>query len=149
MPKTESQFTPEQWEKEMSQARVCGRHLQIQAGSCNILCPSCGTLGFYSPRGRQDEVGNVPRKYRACKFCGFWQEAEGKIYNKKGGAPYRCTMVQCSDCKTYDWRFPWQEDFGKCGNCKSNALRQVEWPTEDPSHLFHKIKEGIEKLHNQ
>jgi hypothetical protein len=78
-----------------------------------LKCPSCHTLGFYNPRrGEQD---GKPRLYRACKFCGFWQEAKGSVFDQYGGEPYRCRIFHCPDCSTdasrypfghYDWRLP-------------------------------------------
>ena len=31
-------------------------------------CPQCGRTGFYGPRASDPAL-----KYRACRFCGFWQ----------------------------------------------------------------------------
>jgi hypothetical protein len=45
-----------------------------------LTCPDCGALGDYGPR--DDGQG---RHYRACKMCGFWQEADGS-------PAYRCWM---------------------------------------------------------
>ena len=45
-------------------------------------CPDCGSDEHYGPRGGIHSDGS-PRNYRACKMCGFWQEADGSD-------PYRC-----------------------------------------------------------
>ena len=143
------QFTEKEWEEEMKKSYFCRKHWPT--GSCTMPCPNCKTVGFYGPRGREDESGNVPRKYRACKFCGFWQEAFGPIYDERGGKPYRCVMVKCFHCHThdyaYDWRLPWQDDWGECEDCKSK-LKQVSWPTEDPTHPFHQWKVEMIRIHN-
>src|SRR2546428_6900343 len=34
-------------------------------------CPGCGRMGFYGPRKTDDD-----RRYRLCKFCGFYQEPD-------------------------------------------------------------------------
>ena len=36
-------YTEKQWGEEMSQEMICGLHPNIQAGSCNLPCPSCRT----------------------------------------------------------------------------------------------------------
>ena len=36
-------------------------------------CPRCGTTGFYGPRAVDPGI-----KYRACRFCGFWQSVDGE-----------------------------------------------------------------------
>ncbi len=35
-------------------------------------CPKCGRTGFYGPRAVDPGI-----KYRACRFCGFWQSVDG------------------------------------------------------------------------
>jgi len=142
MQKSKFQYTQEQWEEEMIKVRFCGKHPPF--GACNLVCPNCGVRGFYAPRGRNPEV----RRYRACKFCGFWQEVSGRIYDEKGGEPYRCVMIQCNNCGLYSWRVPWSDDWGQCEKCNSKDLKQVQWPTEDPLHPFHQIRAQMDKIHN-
>ncbi len=51
-----------------------------------LSCPNCEHTGWYSPiKGRRPD--GLERLYRACKVCGFWQEADGM------SAPYRCVMT--------------------------------------------------------
>src|SRR5437879_4151754 len=95
-----TQYDEAHWQQEM---------LLSQFGGC-LTCPNCHTLGFYNPRrGIQD---GVDRLYRACKFCGFWQEAKGPVFEKYGPASYFCRMFHCEACSPkfpfgfYDWRFP-------------------------------------------
>jgi len=145
MEEAEFKFTEQDWKEEMDKINFCRKHEGF--GSCNLSCPDCGTISFYGPRGRKEE--GFPRKYRACKFCGFWQEAFGKVFDERGNKPYRCNMILCNNCSTYSWREPWSKIFGHCENCSSEDLKQVKWPTEDASHPFNKIKAEIERIHNQ
>jgi hypothetical protein len=39
-------------------------------------CPSCGRTGFYGPRRADDD-----RRYRLCKFCGFYQGSATSLPN--------------------------------------------------------------------
>lgn len=125
-----------QWEKEMKISSFCGGQ-HWPAGSCTIPCPKCGVVGFYGPRG--DTSG---RKYRACKFCGFWQEV--------GGKPYRCITVYCDKCQTsdtYNWHIPpWTQGSEYCPKCHAQ-LKQTKWASDNPSHPFHKIKEQMDRMH--
>src|SRR3989344_8367124 len=84
--------TEKQWEEEMHAMQFCGGHSAF--GSCNLECSSCHEIGFYGPR----EIPNEGRKYRACKWCGFWQEAAGSVFNSRGGDPYRGTIISHKNC---------------------------------------------------
>ena len=50
-----------------------------------LRCPNCEHANWYHPVGIPPDSG-AERKYRACKVCGFWQEADGK-------PAYRCWMT--------------------------------------------------------
>lgn len=140
-------YTEKRWEEELiktAKTQCGGSHWG--AGSCVIPCPECGTVGFYAPRGSVSSE----RKYRACKFCGFWQEAWGSVYNERGGDPYRCTTVYCDKCRTpdtYNWHLPWTQGFGNCSKCQS-PLKETKWASDDLNHPFHKIKEEMDRIHN-
>ena len=41
-----------------------------------LKCPDCGSDEWYKPVTGTYTDGS-PRHYRACKMCGFWQEADG------------------------------------------------------------------------
>ena len=135
------QYTEKDWEDEMKSNFFCGKHLPL--GSCSLLCPQCKTLGFYGPRGSSSSG----RKYRACKFCGFWQEAWGNFFNEHGGGPYRCIAVYCDKCGYFDWQDPWAEGgFKHCPKCGAE-MKKIDWASDDPKHHFHKIKEQMDKAH--
>src|SRR5260370_34413891 len=51
-----------------------------------LACPDCGSTGDYGPRAAAHPDG-TERHYRACKVCGFWQEADGS-------PAYRCWKSQ-------------------------------------------------------
>jgi hypothetical protein len=144
----ELEYTEKDWEEECSSGkRVCELHKKTSLGTCNLPCPSCNVVGFYGPRGRAEE--NFQRKYRACKFCGFWQEAFGDVYNNRGGKPYYCKMIKCNcddEYGKYNWIEPWSSNLGHCRKCDSDYI-QCEWPAKDLSHPFHKLKAEIERIH--
>ena len=54
------------WKWEESQ-RLAGKRL---------TCPDCGSNENYTPKAGTHPDGS-PRRYRGCKMCGFWQEADG------------------------------------------------------------------------
>ena len=53
----------------------------VKAG-VRLACLDCGSDADYSPKSAPRPDGSE-RQYRACKMCGFWQEADGT-------AAYRC-----------------------------------------------------------
>lgn len=130
-------YTEKQWTEEMALSSPLS-----SLGSC-LRCPNCKTLGFYGPRVVQNNKGEITRKYKACKFCGFWQEAWGDVYNERGGEAYRCITVLCDKCGAYDWRVPWSKQLGNCINCGNANIKQAEWASNDQNHPFHKLKEKI------
>ena len=120
------------------------RDRQEEASGDRLACPNCGRSEWYHPVGIPPETGEK-RKYRACKVCGFWQEADGS-------SAYRCLMTAhvclgdikegaaCPYCGTWGprewhagcWRILRQPELGvtKCNNC-GVALTEdhvVPWP---------------------
>jgi predicted RNA-binding Zn-ribbon protein involved in translation (DUF1610 family) len=55
-------------------------------GGPPLPCPDCGSYSNYGPKKARREDGST-RYYRACKMCGFWQEADGS-------PAYRCWASQ-------------------------------------------------------
>ena len=100
-------------------------------------CPFCHKVGFYYPC-----YANGERRYRACKFCGMWQEV--------GGPAYRCVAVS-HKCKTarnkrvYNWFVPWSDNV-KNLNKKTKAPKcqcgrtwwRIKWAIDNPHHAFWK-----------
>ena len=132
-------YGEDEWQQEMDFVQV---HGGFQLGS-TIRCPVCSALGFYGPRleKRRDDVD---RRYRACKFCGFWQEVTGYVHREKGGTPYRCIMVSCARCGSYDWKVPWDIQDKLCGRC-GTAMLEVKWPNEEPTHPFSVWRKALER----
>ena len=58
---------------------------QEEAAGKHLVCPNCGHGEWFHPVGFPPNSG-AKRKYRACKVCGFWQEADGT-------PAYRCLMT--------------------------------------------------------
>ncbi len=141
------EYTEKHWEDEKNSNVFCGRHAPL--GGCSLPCPQCKTLGFYGPRASKNSEGKITRKYRACKFCGFWQEAWGDVRNKNkiGGKPYRCIAVFCETCKRYDWQVPWASELKSCSTCLKK-MKEIKWASDDPHHPFHTLEEQIIRAHN-
>lgn len=138
------EYTPEQWEEEMKIGKYCGLHFP-PLGVCNLLCPSCKEVGFYGPREQRGSTGEITRKYRACKWCGFWQEAWGFVKNASdgvGGEQYRCVMVRHKCGVGEIWIVPWNNR--QCDKCGQN-VEEIARPIDDPR--FKEAKEKIDKMH--
>ena len=91
-----------------------------------FTCPDCGSRKDYGPRHhRRDD--NSERHYRACKNCGFWQEADGS-------PPYRVWMAvhQCAQRLR-----PGQlaVDCSVCGQTEEVLLGTSEWPHDCGKYL--------------
>ena len=128
-------YTLKQWEKEEKIRRLS---YHPHYGSCRLPCPNCKVIGFYAPR--EDDGG---RKYRGCKFCGFWQEVDGG--EPYGGEPYRCIALHCESCGIYDWTQPKEEkDFKPCEIC-GLKYKKFKWAIDYPKHLFWQLKQKFEK----
>lgn len=142
------EYSIDQWEKDIENNRFCGKHPNWFHSGCNLECPRCHSFGFYGPKESFDSKGKRDRKYRACKFCGFWQDIWGNVFNERGSEPYRCIHVCCGKCGIYDWKVPWAEELGKCEKC-GDPFQKIKWAVDDPKHTFLKNKEIMDQLHNQ
>ena len=87
------------------------------------FCPQCPFIGFFTYRETED------KKLINCKFCGLYQEL-GKEQSIR-------TMVQCTSCKGYDWRFLNEEK--NCLGCQSK-VEHIKNPMEDSDHPFWGLK---------
>ncbi len=142
-----TEYTEKQWEEEMRLDKFCGQHPNWFHSGCSLQCPKCRSVGFYGPKVTVNNAGEITRKYRACKFCGFWQEAWGSVWNERGGEPYRCIAFYCDKCKSFDWRFPWTDRLERCTNCHTE-IKKIKWASDDPNHYFHKLKELMLRIHS-
>ncbi|MFQ6045791.1 MAG: hypothetical protein ACE5PT_05435 [Gemmatimonadales bacterium] len=103
-------------------------------------CPQCRQRGFYGPRFAEPDL-----KYRACKFCGFWQYVEGEprtylpsvhgceYWPLVAGAPYIWWVAP--DQKTYTC--PW------CDKRVRVASSRVKSPADDPEHSWRKLRQSM------
>ena len=110
-------YTPTDWQREND---------ALEEGGDPQPCPCCDRRGFYEPR-----EADYDRRYRACKFCGFWQDV--------GKQPHEIIRYECrrSDHYAADWKEP-QESWAcpKC-SCEFNPPDAVAWPADDSSHHWH------------
>lgn len=60
-------------------------------GGTKLPCPDCGSAENYGPRKHSHADGSE-RHYRACKVCGFWQEADGSPAYRAWLAVHRCVQ---------------------------------------------------------
>ena len=66
-----------------------GDEASRRAGRPLFRCPDCSSDADFGPKAHKRTDGSE-RHYRACKNCGFWQEADGS-------PPYRVWLAQ-HDC---------------------------------------------------
>lgn len=140
---TISECSKAQWAEEM---KTQGLIFSLPSGYSfggPLPCPCCKTIGFYGPR-RNPPEGEITRKYRACKFCGLWQEVWGTGFNDRGGKAFRCVALYCNTCGSYDWTLPKDlDDYKLCSNC-NDSNKKVDWASDDPSHPFNDLKRKFE-----
>ena len=131
-----------QWAEEMEARGIVFTLSNGYSFGGSLPCPNCKTIGFYGPR-RNPPEGEIIRKYRACKFCGFWQEVWGSGYNDRGGKAFRCVALYCTTCDAYDWTLPKDvEDYKSCSTCH-NQFKRIDWASDNPNHVFNEIKRQI------
>ena len=135
------EYTIAQWENDMQVNQFCGKHQNWFYSGCTIPCPNCKNVGFYGPKVTIDNnTKEITRRYRACKFCGFWQEADK-------GEPYRCIALYCQNCDSYDWTAPKEEDdYKSCRQC-GTQFKKIDWASDNPSHIFHNTKKQMDYVH--
>ena len=124
---------------------IISRLLKIQTLTYGTVlpCPNCKTIGFYGAK-KYPSSGEITRKYRACKFCGLWQEAWGNVYNRRsgGGKPYIITHSTCTNeqCKSPNWT---EYNLNKlCESCNTKT-KLSSWALNDSTDIFHRFKEEI------
>ncbi len=138
----------EQWDEELKaepvgfQNTATGKFFAL--GSV-LPCPVCETVGFYAAR-RYPREGAPIRKYRACKYCGFWQEVWGNGYNDRGSIAefylhLRCTNEQCME---YGWTRDNRNKSCDVEICKSRT-EVVDTPFKDPKHPYRMLKDLVKE----
>jgi len=115
-------FTVSQWRAERG---------ALNRGAPPPKCPNCGRTGFYAPR--EDHSEKTRNTYRACLFCGFWQDV--------GGPAGRATRYECHGHQEtrgpgVGWRCP------SCNGEKAPGTGEP-WPTDDPKHRWWLVPQGL------
>jgi RNase P subunit RPR2 len=110
-------------------------------------CPDCASEFDYGPTSHSRSDGSA-RHYRACKNCGFWQEADGSPPYRIWLAVHDCSLriaprqlvLECSTCGnssvvpagSTEWKHrcgkylkPWEDGF-QCSNCHTFKGRESE-----------------------
>ena len=67
------------------------RERQREAAGEILACPDCGSSAWFHPIGIPPATG-AERKYRACKNCGFWQEADGTAAYRTWLSTHTCII---------------------------------------------------------
>jgi len=122
------------------------RDRQRETAGTHFPCPNCGHGEWFHSVGIPPDTG-ADRKYRACKVCGFWQEADGS-------PAYRCWMTvhtclgglaqgqTCEYCGAWGprnwhggcWRILRSKELGvtACANCGVvlTPLHVIPWPVQ-------------------
>lgn len=98
----------------------------LKAGAEPPECPQCLRRGFYAPR-----FAAPNRRYRACKFCGFWQDV--------GKPPQKIVRFEChhpDGTAVADWKEPTES--WTCPKCRRafSPGEAVPWPADNPSHSW-------------
>ena len=98
-------------------------NLALNEGKPPVACPCCARIGFYAPRRAEDG-----RHYRACKYCGFWQDIEKP--------PHEIIRFECAG--TDHWYADWKEphESWTCPQCQRifRPRDSVAWPVDDATH---------------
>lgn len=146
-----NEYTETNWQEDLDNAIDTiklpdGRVAQLGLGTANLPCPNCNTLGFYGPRIYPKPPAEPNRKYRACKFCGLWQDVSGYPGTKKEGKLFYCIPIRCSNpaCKTFQYT---ESNLSKpCEKECGGICKEDKWPVDDPDHEWHKDKKQIYEL---
>jgi hypothetical protein len=108
-------YTFEDWQNELH---------ALRDGGDPAPCPRCGRRGFYEPKWAEPN-----RYYRACKFCGFWQNV--------GEDPMNVIRYECRapDHWSADWKVATEAWSCMCGRTFTPDQR-VSWPVNDKGHWW-------------
>lgn len=102
-------------------------------------CPECGRTAFFGPRFVEPN-----RRYRGCRFCGFWQEVDGAPEQYLPTVHDCAKWPECSRSPYIWWVSPDTESY-PCPYCHEDvavALCITPVPYEDPDHPWWKIPQG-------
>lgn len=125
-------YTEDDWDSEMAAL--------FSEGGGPGSCPSCTRSGFYGPREAEG-----PRRYRACKFCGFWQDVgQPPVTNK--ATVHNCEEWPAVAGAAYIWWVRPDEDSYSCPYCAAEVRIDeafVTAPAQDSSHPWWRVPQGM------
>lgn len=103
----------------------------LHRGQAPLACPKCKRTGFYS--ARDDHPLDPSRPYRACCFCGFWQDA--------GKDPVDALMLECHGHSVIRpvgarWACP------TCGKGPDEDSIKP-WPNDDKKHRWWDVPQNL------
>ena len=108
-----------------------------------LPCPDCGRAGFYGPRALDGKP-----KFRACRFCGFFQEVMQQPTRLQPVA-HDCDNWPEAAGAPYIWWIAKSEKWYTCNYCARRiAVTQaspfmkgaaVTSPADDPNHPWWKV----------
>ncbi len=133
-----STFTDQDWEDQF---------YALMAEQADPLpCPDCGRAGFYGPRALDGKP-----KFRACRFCGFFQEVMQQPTRLQPVA-HDCDNWPEAAGAPYIWWIPKSEKWYTCNYCarrvaitQANAFMKgaaVTSPADDPNHPWQKVPQN-------
>ena len=102
-------------------------------------CPDCGRTGFYGPR-----FADPDRRYRACRFCGFWQDVDGDAERYIPTA-HSCELWPEVSKSAYIWWVAPGTDAFDCPFCQEPLIvdaSTVPIPSDTPKHPWWHIPQG-------
>lgn len=131
-------YTENDWDEESYQ-------LFVERGDPRP-CPECGRTGFYGPRAADPGL-----KYRACRFCGFWQLVGQEPTHLRATAHACSAWPSCARAPYVWWVQPDQRTY-KCPYCDQQVVLEsrnafvkgaaLETPATDANHPWHKVPQG-------
>jgi hypothetical protein len=124
------------------------RDRKAEADGQHLTCPNCGRGEWFHPLGVPPSDGALC-KYRACKVCGFWQEADGTPACRSVMTAHGCLGPiehgqRCRHCGTTGPRHwhvccprvlrPHELGLTSCHHCGTVLTRDhvVPWPVTAP-----------------
>ena len=141
--KCELEYSDADWEQEV--------HALVGERADPAPCPRCGRTGFYGPRGADPGT-----KYRACRFCGFWQ-AVGQEPVRFRPMVHACAgWPECAAAPYVWWIHPDEKGY-TCPYCHQRIWVEgdrgliegtlVTAPSDDPSHPWRLLPQNRPYAH--
>ena len=99
-------------------------------------CPQCGATGFYGPRVASDGT-----RYRACRFCGLYQEIGGPVQRAQPSVHGCDAWPEIARAPYIWWAPPTLAEYECpfCGERVTVANTLTGIPATDPLHAWWKV----------